>query len=79
MLGYGKLFTCPIPYSIQHFNKRFGQNIPVTEDDYIDIYKVDDPDVVFQRLATPIPFCNYCRHVGMDEWHLSKREMSEWA
>lgn len=81
MLGYGKLYTCPFAYTIRHFNKKFGQNIPVTPDDYIDIYKENDPGKILERLAQQIPLCSYCNfsNLGSTAWHRSNLEMSEWV
>ncbi|MDR0640927.1 MAG: radical SAM protein, partial [Treponema sp.] len=38
-LQNGRLATCSFVFCMRHFNKYFNQNIPVTDDDSIDIYK----------------------------------------
>ena len=80
-LKRGRLFTCPFAAHVEHFNKRFGQNVNITEADYIDIYKTDDPGEILRRLAEPIPACRYCNKVNPPKkiaWQHSRGEISEW-
>ena len=78
----GKLFTCVEPPNIHHFNKFFGTNIPVTDRDYIDIYKAKDINEILDFLAKPIPFCKYC-NVKARKYHIpwdrSKKDIKEWT
>ena len=80
-LGHdGHLFPCTFASNIHHFNKKFGFNIPITEDDYIDIYKEDDPQKILRRLSEPIPMCRFCDlNYKPFRWHQSKQELSEWV
>ncbi|MBQ7561463.1 MAG: radical SAM protein [Synergistaceae bacterium] len=81
-LDDGKLYTCTLISNLKFFNKAFNQNIPVTEADYINIYDDITSDEIFKRLATHVPVCSYCNmddFEGDIEWHVSKREMSEWV
>lgn len=56
----GKLYTCPmIPY-INHFNEYFNQNLTVTENDYIDIYKVNNYEELAEFVTHRTDFCRYC-------------------
>jgi MoaA/NifB/PqqE/SkfB family radical SAM enzyme len=78
----GRLFTCgTIPY-IRHFNKYFGWNFKVSDNDCIDIFKAKDIDEILDFLCKPVPFCRYCnqddivRHL---EWGVSKKDISEWT
>jgi hypothetical protein len=77
----GRLATCPIPFVIKHFNKFFNQDIPVKENDCIDIFKVKTIDEIFEFLRTPAPICAYCNlkkiTYGID-WAVSKKEITEW-
>lgn len=77
----GRLYTCAIASNIEHFNKHFGYNVPLTEKDSIDIYKAKDEKQIMKFLAKPIPFCKYCnvkdRVYGID-WTVSKKEIKEW-
>ena len=78
----GKIYTCAtVPY-IDFFNEKFEQDLDVSPDDYIDIYKAKNRDEIFEFLNKPIPFCRYCdirntRH-GI-KWGITKKEMSEWV
>ena len=80
-LVQGKIYPCPFPYYIRHFNKHFNQNLVTTEHDYVDIYNVKDFNEVLAFLAKPIPFCKYCkttaRQYGL-EWNTTKRNIEEW-
>lgn len=80
-LRQGRLYICGLANHVRHFNKRFSTNIPITEDDYIDIYQENDKDVILQRLVTPIPLCGYCsvsKPARIIPWHISKGDIDEW-
>lgn len=79
MLSHGRLFTCPTAATIERFAKKFGKDISVSEADYVDIYKADK-ETILRKLAEPIPMCRYCDLDGQRnfEWHVSKRDISEW-
>ena len=82
-LKHGHLYTCAIAPNIEHFNKYFNYNIPLTNKDGIDIYKVKNQKHILKFLATPIPFCKYCniseRIQGRNKWCISKKDISEWS
>jgi hypothetical protein len=59
-LNDGKLCTCGLPRVIHNFNSFFGKDIQVSDKDFIDIYKVNSIDEIFDFLRKPIPFCRYC-------------------
>ena len=80
-LDNGKLATCPMPLLIPVFNDYFKQNIPVTENDFIDIYKVNTIDDILDFLCKPIPICAYCNLENVEygiNWDSSKKEITEW-
>lgn len=81
-LSKGKLCTCYAPLNIHHFNNHFKTNIPLSDRDYIDIYKAKDLDEILQFLARPIPFCKFCdinkRQFGLD-WKVSEKTIEEWT
>jgi MoaA/NifB/PqqE/SkfB family radical SAM enzyme len=81
-LKNGKLYTCAIISNIQYFNHHFGKNIPVTERDYIDIYKAKNLDEILDFLRSPMPFCRYCdvanRRYNL-KWRATKRDIAEWV
>jgi MoaA/NifB/PqqE/SkfB family radical SAM enzyme len=77
----GKLYTCARIAYIKYFNKRFNQNLQVTEHDYIDIYKASNLDEILDFLCKPVPFCRYCninKTLFDIEWSVSKKNISEW-
>jgi MoaA/NifB/PqqE/SkfB family radical SAM enzyme len=79
----GKLYTCPMIPCIKHFNKYFNQDLHVSENDYLDIYRVKSIDEIFDFLCKPIPFCRYCNYkeavMGGIKWSISKKDISEWT
>lgn len=80
-LENGKLYTCTVAPNIEHFNKYFKTEIPLTDKDGIDIYKAQNIDEILKFLAKPIPFCKYCNVNGRTfghEWGVSKKEIEEW-
>jgi MoaA/NifB/PqqE/SkfB family radical SAM enzyme len=82
VLEDGKIYTCSTVSRIKYFNKTFNTNLEISENDYIDIYKADDIDQIFEFLHNPIPFCRYCNtkdSVYGIKWEKSKRQMSEWV
>ena len=79
-LSHGKLFPCSLAPNIRHFNKYFKQNIPITEDDYIDIYQAKSGQEILKRLTQPIPLCRYCDlNFKTVKWRVSERKMEEWV
>lgn len=81
MLKDGKLYTCTIAPNIEHFNKYFGYNLPLTDRDGIDIYKAESMEEILEFLAKPIPFCKYCKvkeRTFNHEWTTSKKDINEW-
>lgn len=78
----GKLYTCTVAPNIEHFNKFFKTNIPLSERDGIDIHKAKSIDEILEFLSKPIPFCKYCNVKGRTfghEWGISKKEIEEWT
>lgn len=81
-LSKGKFFTCTVAPNIRHFNKFFNKNIPLTNDDCIDIYKAENLDEIMHFLCRPIPFCKYCyvkKRTYGNEWQRSKKDIKEWT
>ena len=78
----GKLFTCSVIPNLEIFNRRFHQNGEVTEADYVDIYKNDDPDQILEKLATYVPACRYCDNLHYRNgipWKVTAGKMEEWT
>lgn len=81
-LSKGKLYTCSYAAFMDRFNAYFKKEIPVTEEDSVDIYQNYTTDEVIAKLSKPIPICCYCnvksRTYG-NEWGVSKRKIDEWT
>jgi len=77
----GKLSTCQVPLVIRHFNKKFGKNIPVTEEDYVDIYKEGlTRDEIFEKIRKPTNICKYCSPTKSRDfpWRISNQTIDEY-
>jgi MoaA/NifB/PqqE/SkfB family radical SAM enzyme len=77
----GKIYTCCFAAHIKIFNKFFNQNLMITENDYIDIYKVNNKNEIIKFLAKPFPFCRYCKTSDIkfaQKWDITKKEITEW-
>jgi organic radical activating enzyme len=79
-LDHGKMYVCYLPPCIHIFNRVFNMNVPIAENDFIDIYKVKNIEEIFSYLRKPMPFCNYCNLKGRDgmDWGISKKSIEEW-
>jgi MoaA/NifB/PqqE/SkfB family radical SAM enzyme len=80
-LENGKLYTCCIIPYIRHFNRYFGKELEVTENDYIDIHNVKDIAEISEFLCREMSFCRYCsmKNIKKVEWGISKKEITEWT
>ncbi len=81
VLRDGKIYTCPIiPYA-HFFNEYFNQNLLVTENDSIDIYKVKSYEEIAEFCTHRMPFCTYCavHHRSVMDWCQSKHTIDEWT
>lgn len=81
-LKSGKMYTCTVIPNIEHYNKRFNENLVVTPRDYVDIYEVDSFEQMMEKLAKPTSFCRYCAidaDTNQYDWAKSKKEKSEWT
>ncbi len=81
-LKHGKLFTCSVAPMIYKFNKFFGKKLPITERDYVDIYKENSGEIILKKLARPIPFCKYCNKTAPTryyKWGKTEGKIEEWC
>lgn len=81
-LAHRHLYTCSYAACMDHFNNYFNKNIPVTEEDGVDIYQNFSTEEVIRKLTQPIPLCKYCavkRRTYGNEWASSKRDITEWV
>ena len=82
-LKHGKLYTCTIIPNIEHFNRAFATDIPVSNDDYIDIYTegITEKDIMAD-LARPKRFCRFCDVKNRRNdipWKCSSKSLCEWS
>lgn len=77
----GKFYICSkIPY-VKYFNKAFDKKVPVTERDYVDIFRPDARLEILRALKHPAPFCKHCRVDGKGSrisWSRSRKSITEW-
>ena len=81
-LKNGKLATCRLPFAVNHFNTFFKYNIPIEENDYININQIRDIDEILEFLRKPPPICKYCNQKDISyniNWYVSKKEILEWT
>lgn len=81
-LQHGRLYTCTVAPTAEHFNKYFGKNLKEVPEDSIDIYQANSAQEIMGFLAKPIPFCRYCmvdKARMFQPWHRSKRVIEEWT
>jgi MoaA/NifB/PqqE/SkfB family radical SAM enzyme len=81
-LRNGRIYPCPFYANIRHFNRYFNRNLPLTDEDSIDIYKVNNLKEILRFLASPIPACRYCdisAYTYGNKWAVSKKHISEWT
>ncbi|MCL2485684.1 MAG: radical SAM protein [Endomicrobia bacterium] len=80
-LQKGKIYMCPRSALIETFNKHFNKNIPVSDKDYIDIYKVNNISEILKFISNPVPFCKNCKPLGITyghKWKKSENKIGEW-
>jgi len=59
-LKNGRFYTCNRLSNIDIFNNYFNKSLEITDNDYIDIFKVNSFQEIAEFLAQPVPFCRYC-------------------
>lgn len=76
----GKFYGCPFSIlSHRIFSKKFNHELRITEDDYIDIFKVNEKNVFFEFAARPKYYCRYCNSISNTfPWERSKQNENEW-
>lgn len=78
-----KIYLCALIAYFKFFDDKFkGQHeIKVTEEDYIDLTKVNSFEELMEKRQTMIPrFCGYCRgsHAISEPWGITKQNISEY-
>jgi hypothetical protein len=75
------LYNCSVTACIEHFNRKFEQNLVIQEDDYLDLYSDISAKDVLKFISTPTPFCRYCNRKKIklgQAWRPSERVISEY-
>jgi hypothetical protein len=81
-LKNGKIYPCCISANINLFNNYFHKDLPIIENDFIDIYKAKNLQEILTFLENPIPFCKYCDNSKIAdniEWRPSEHKIEEWV
>ena len=81
VLKEGRIYPCIIPAYINHFNREFEYNIPVCDEDSVNIYEINTYEDLKEKLSMSIEFCRYCNIYGETTnlpFELSKRNEQEW-
>ena len=82
VLKDGRYYMCPVSANIGIFNKKFGQNLQLTNADSLDIYKINDWHEFAQFAANYIPFCRYCdlkNWQAHSPWKASSNSIEEYV
>jgi hypothetical protein len=82
----GRMFPCIVAANIHNFNKYFGYDIPVVEDDYVDLAKGGRASRALRQLydrKEPLPMCRYCdidtKLSSGVPYARSSKDISEWV
>jgi len=80
ILQDGKIYKCPLISNVKYFNKKFKQNIEVSQNDYREVSKIKNPKEFLNWLNQPPAFCKYCGEPYWVKWETSNKHLiSEWA
>lgn len=80
-LRNGKLYPCGAVANAPHLKKYFNLDMQISEKNGVDIYSVKSGDELLEKLARPIPFCQYCDvtdNVITCDWGISQKDRYEW-
>jgi hypothetical protein len=77
-LKEGRIYSCFMAATIQHFNNNFGTRI--IADPGVDIYLPKmSRQVIMKYLSKPIETCRWCSHNSEQfSWSVSKKKIQEW-
>jgi molybdenum cofactor biosynthesis enzyme MoaA len=78
----GKIYKCARIAYVNYFNEKFNQQLKVVENDYIDIYKMNNIVEILNELTNPAPFCRYCKVQDLtwhNHWKNSRNSIDEYV
>lgn len=83
-LKHGRMYPCIIPAEIKPFCDYFELDIPVVDEDSVDIYSVSTGMELLDKLKKPIPFCRFCNRdsvkiFGEIPWERTSFDVKEWT
>jgi len=82
VLREGHYYMCPVSACIGIFNKKFNQNLQLTEKDSMDIYSSKSWKEFSEFASNRVPFCGYCdlpKWAPHSEWKASTKKMEEYV
>ncbi len=77
----GKFYPCTVAGCIGHFNKKFGTDLQISDQDYLVLDEIQSERELLEFFARPIPFCRYCKTKEMKmgiPWTTTKASIHEW-
>lgn len=82
-LRAGRMYTCFAAAHAKYLKKYFDLDLRISKRDSVDIYAVKSGEELLEKLAKPIPFCNYCDVAHSDgairrEWGVTHKDRYEW-
>jgi MoaA/NifB/PqqE/SkfB family radical SAM enzyme len=83
MVKAGKIYPCYMIPGVKYFNRSFGQNLQVSENDYLALNEIKAPAEITEFLRHARPFCRYCNMTEAVDtgltWAVSRKEIFEWT
>ena len=82
MLTEGRIWPCTVAPNMHIFADCFGKELPMTEEDGIDLYTIGSGKELFEKLVTPMPACRFCnigKRTFNHPWKVSGKKMEEWT
>jgi MoaA/NifB/PqqE/SkfB family radical SAM enzyme len=80
----GKIYACPPMAYVEHFNKAFGMNLQIDDEDTLDIYSAKTYREIADFLTRRANFCDYCdiksrySYKNREVWDISKKSIEEY-
>ncbi|MCI9331680.1 MAG: radical SAM protein [Oscillibacter sp.] len=80
-LSHGKLYSCGVAANIHILKDYFHLDMPISQQNGVDIYAVESGEELMRGMAKAMPLCGHCdlsvRGVEWD-WRVSRRDRYEW-
>lgn len=80
-LKESKIYSCPRIPNIQAFNKHYGYNLRVSQNDYIELLEGVNRDDINRFLDTHNDFCKHCNTDKLNNfvvWRVHNYSQNEW-